>query len=297
MKPLFISIPAFGKAYVDLAVRYTIPGVLASLRECEGEPPPTFIVHTDDRAKFQAALPGQKIEFMPLAPPVGRDGPWHTFKQAHRDAIAKTPQGAILALLNSDIVISRETFAFVDQTFANNPDKKVIVSVGIRTLIDGNTPPIGVSAAELNRWIWTHRHPITDECIWQGGRSHHPTILFFEQGSEVSMHCFHLTPMFIVKDARVMQFKGTIDDDLLERYQEDEICFARDGEMAFAELSPKWKTHPFGKPLSVDAVINFGERRFRPSHVRNFRQRYAVIGRPAANHPVVDQILERIAPR
>ena len=148
-------------------------------------------------------------------------------------------------------MVSIETFAAVDAALQD--EKKVGVSVGIRTLIDGNVPPIGADAETLSRYIWAHRHSITEECIWGSGRTHHPTILFFDHaangGAAVSMHCFHLTPMFIVKD-RPLNFLGTIDDDVLEAYGEDQIVYFNNREFAVCELSPANKRHPARNPLN-----------------------------------------------
>jgi hypothetical protein len=297
--PLFIEIPAWGKYYVDIACRFTIPAALASLKESNFDDV-TFLVHTDDEEPFRAALSDHKTKFMPLlpmsAPPAdGRmprlpQGYWEAFKQAHKDAIETTPQGSIVTLLNSDIVVSRECFSFVEKQMLSG--KKVVVSVGIRTQIEDNEgPPIGVTANELYRWIWSHRHHLTEECIWDRGRSTHPTILFFEEGDNVSMHGWHLTPMFIRKD-RTLQFKGTIDDDLLGSFRPEEISYITGGDVAFCEISPNWKLHPFGKALNVKDVLEFWKRRtMRPHYLRNFKQRITVLGNPTKNHPAADQII------
>jgi hypothetical protein len=220
---------------------------------------------------------------------------WAAFMQAHRDAIALTPQGAICCLFNADIVCSIETFAEIGRLLGDGA-KKVAISVGIRTLLDGNECPVGVDAETLSRWIWSHRHPITDDAIWGSGTTRHPTILFFEHGDgAVSMHCFHQTPMFVVKD-RTLAFKGTIDDDLLQHYRDDELIYLSDRGCCFAELSYAWKRHPSsGTPMTVETVTDFGKRRFRPSHIRNFRYRFRVLGNPSANHPAVDQILAALS--
>lgn len=301
--PMFIACPAWGEYYVDLACRFTIPSVLASLGQTFDDV--TFLIHTDDETSFRRAIGEHKIKFMPLArmePPPDKgkmprlpDNYWVAFKQAHKDAINATPHGGVVTLLNSDIVVSRECFAYVKAHLA--ADKKVIASVGIRTQIEDNEgPPIGASAHELFTWIWGHRHHITEECIWDHGRSQHPTILFFDDGDgNVAMYCFHLTPMFIKKD-RALQFKGTIDDDLLMLYREDEVNYISGGEVAFAELSPNWKTHPFGRPLTVEHVLEFWSKRaMRPHYLRNFKQRMRVLGYPIQNHPAVDRIIAGLA--
>lgn len=294
---LVIAVPAWGSDYVELAVRFTLPSVLASLAARPvGALHPRFLIHTDDETPFRACLAGQDVRFVPVrVPRIPKQDPlpkgtWEAFKQSHRDAIAMTPKGSVVALLNSDIVVSRETFAAVDRILGAGV-KKVIASVGIRTLIDGNTPPIGADAVTLNRWVWSHRHRITDDNIWGRGRSAHPTILYFEDGENVSLHGFHLTPMFMLKD-RNMAFRGTIDDDVLQRYNENEIYFVRDLEMSFAELSPLFKRDNVGAPLSVDGVVKYwGARGVSAAHARNFRQRIRVLGNPAANHPAADQII------
>jgi hypothetical protein len=235
----------------------------------------------------------------PSAPALPRRDPlpreyWAAFMQAHRDAINLTPQGAICCLFNADIVPSVETFGVIGAALESG-ERKVAISVGIRTLLDGNECPIGADAETLSRWIWAHRHQITDDCIWGTGTTRHPTILFFNHpNGSVSMHCFHLTPMFILKD-RPLMFKGTIDDDLLGHYRDKDLMFLSDRACCFAELSYAWKGHARGVPLSVEGVTDFGRRKFRPAHVRNFRHRFRVLGNPSANHPAADQIIAALS--
>lgn len=87
---LHIAIPAWRPYYVDLACRYTIPAVLASLAES----PFTrarFLIHTDDEAPFRAAFGDQwPVDFftlrsIPNADPHAERLPaeyWAAFKQA-----------------------------------------------------------------------------------------------------------------------------------------------------------------------------------------------------------------------
>jgi hypothetical protein len=299
--PIVIACPAWGKYNIGIACRFTIPAVLASLKESNFTDV-TFLIHTDDKVPFKEAIGQHKIRFMDLLPmttPVGlKDGKmprlpdnyWWAFKQAHKDAINVTPQGAICTLLNADVIVSRECFSYVERELTHG--KKVVASVGIRTQIeDNNGPPVGVSAKELFTWIWSHLHHISKECIWDKGCSHHPTILFFEDGENVEMRCFHLTPMFVLKD-RALTFKGTIDDDLLAAYRDDEVRYITDGAVAFAEISPNWKEHPCGKPLNVEGVLEFWRRRMmHPHYLRNFKQRMTVLGNPTKDHPAIAQII------
>jgi len=298
MKPLYISIPAWGKTYVDIATRFTIPAVFASLAAGGMREPANFIIHTDDQDRFKTALCGHNLIFRALAEPRPTQAQnWPVFKAAHRDAMAITPKGAILTLLNSDIVVSRETFGFVSDVFESDKIRVIASSGGIRaTLCDTSAPPIGASAVDLNAWIWANKHSIIQECIWGKGRSGLPTVLFFEHDDGgVSMHYFHLVPMFMIKDDRSLSFKGTIDDDLLGCYGDDECFFVSDKQMAFAELSPASKVHSVGQLLTVDVMMNFWKDRFLPCHLRNFRHRISVLGNPQNTHPAADEIIMKLS--
>lgn len=303
-RELFISIPAWGKLYVGLAVKHTIPAAVASLRAAGRTA--TFLIHTDDREAFAGKLGGHSAKFFLVPGEPGGDREifvdplpkthWVAFMAAHREAISLTPPDAILALFNSDMVVSIETFGFVDRVLgsAGRTAKRVISILGVRTLIDGNDPPIGVNARTLNAYIWAHRHKITDDNIVGRGSSMHPTQLFFEHGHEVTMHGFHHTPMFIIKDGALM-FRGTIDDDLIGKYPDDSIYFVRDCEMSFAELSFGRKRDVSGELLTVDNAVKYwAARGLSPGHARNFRQRMTILGDPEKNHPYADQIMARL---
>ncbi len=123
LPPLFIEIPAWGRYYVDIASRFTVPAALASLAESPFADV-TWLIHTDDQAAFRKALgEDAKIRFLPMLPigpipsdqrmPRLPDNYWVAFKKAHKDAITATPEGGIVTLLNSDIVVSRECFSVV----------------------------------------------------------------------------------------------------------------------------------------------------------------------------------------
>ncbi len=296
---LYISIPAWGTNYIDTAMRYTVPAIFASLQAAAITDPVNFIIHTDDEARFTKALAGHNVIFRPRITVYNkREGHWPILKAAHRDAVVITPVGSILCLLNADIVVSRETFAFARDTFAANAATKAIVAyVGIRTVLDpDNPPPIGVSASELSDWIWQHKHTIIKELIWGSGRSALPTLLLFEHADGTSMHNVHLTPMFLRKDSRVVNFRGTIDDDLLELYTDKECFFVCDGQIAGAELSPTTKVHPVGRNLSIAGMIEYWQRRgLLPSQIRNFRNRISILGSPLETHPAAARMIDRSA--
>jgi hypothetical protein len=317
LPPVKIGIPAWGKYWVDVACDYVIPAVKASLRESDFHLV-EFLIYSDREGPWRKAI-GDDYEVtfpeLKLDRKLIIDEPdytrlpgefWVEFKRCHKDILARTPSnGAIAVMLNSDVVPSRECFRYVQEKMIEG--YRVVASVGIRTQNASdfrdphdNPPPIGADAETLFRWIWGNLHHISRECRWNGGRSQHPTILFFEDDAgNVEMRGFHLTPMFIRKD-RNLAFLGTIDDDLLGRFLPEEIAYPLNGEVAFAELSPVKKGHPFGLPLGVSHVEAFWRGRvnkpgrMRPHYLRNFQQRLPIIGRLAAEHPAAAEIATRL---
>lgn len=288
-----IGVPAWTRPYVSLAVKHTIPATIAAIEYWKPECPPAFVIHTDDEGSFKAVLKDYPTTFMPLRFDNSKDSNWVAFKNAHRDILNMTQQGAIAVMLNSDIVVSREAFAVADRALSPL-NKKVVVSVGIRSLVTDSTyVPIGASAEALAGWAWEHRHSITRGLTWGEGNSRHPTIVYFTHSDgDVSMHCFHLTPMWIKKD-RHLKFLGTIDDDVLSWYSEDELFFANNGEFFVAELSRAYKVQSCGPtPMTVDMIVDFAKQRIQPPHVRNFLHRFPVVGRPKKNHDVADRIID-----
>ena len=289
LNSLYIAVPAWGVFYINLAVQYTIPAIKAALGPRRGV---TFIIHTDRPLDFAEVTDGYNVHFFLVPPPkAALVVDWNRFHTAHMEALDYTPKGAVAVLLNSDIVVSRETFDVVDLILTPMV-KKVVVSVGVRTLITDEPPPIGATAEALAKWVWGHRHPITDACTWPAGRTDHPTTLYFDDGQgNVAVHGFHLTPMFIVKDEKCMAFNNTIDDDLLANYGESEIHYLNDREAMFCELSSAFKVAGIGPPLSVADVVKWGIKRHSETHMHNFSQMMCILGKPK-RHPVVDEIIK-----
>lgn len=289
-RPLFIAVPAFGPRYVEIARRFTIPAARAALRERQGGEA-AFLIHTDNREAFTDICAGHRTEFFPAAHEKGKD-PFPLFVRCHKEAMAFAPHNSILALFNADIVVSRETFRVVDELLVNG--KKVIAVAAVRANIDISSPPIGASANALAQWTWHNRHPITENNVFGRGHSRLPAQIFFDEGNDVAMHCFHLCPMFLLKD-RKWEFAGTIDDDVIAGYEPQELIYLTERQAAFAELSPADKKQPVGgSPMTAETVAD-AARRWKPSHIENFKQRYAILGRPRADHPAIAEILAGIA--
>jgi hypothetical protein len=267
---LLISVPAWRPHYVDYAARYTVPAVLEAYRWSPWPGDVKFLIHTDRPDVFRRLLQGHDNEIRP-AP---RQPNFIGLTQAHDEAVAAIPEGGAGLLLNSDIVVSREVFAkgaeIIERGFS------VIASIGVRSLIETELPPIGADARTLLDWSWRNKHPIIKDLIWGTGRSRIPTMLFFENGGSVVCHCFHMHPFFVVKN-RNLRFRGTIDNDLMAKFADRDIYVVCNREIGFAELSPITKRFGSAQPLSIDFMNSFGKR-FTPAHVRNFRHAMRICG-------------------
>lgn len=290
MQQWVISLPAWGRHYVDVCTRWAIPAIKASLECLPGNHAVTFLVHTNEKEPFRRAIGGYPITFMRVPP---ARNTFEAFGLAHREALAYAPSLSNLILLNADIVVSRETFSMVDRVF--DQGARVVATVGTRTLLGPEGAPIGADARTLSEWSWANRHPIARECLFDGGKTHLPTVLFFRNRDNVVEHCFHLCPVAIRVDGRDLKFSGTIDDDLLGRFEESEIFVVKDLECALAELSPANKIFHTAEGLSVEYVARFGYRRFRPRHLWNATHGMLIAGnRDEVNTSVMQEIFDRM---
>jgi hypothetical protein len=280
-----IAVPAWGEHYVDLAIRFTVPAIIAALDAVDFDLRCRFHVFTDRRDAFRALLAQEEVHWHPAPPNKGHPG----LTMAHRETLRQAAEGSIAVLLNADIVVSREAFS-VAAALLGAGRTRVLASTGVRSVLkDDELPPVGGGAASVFAWAWRHRHPFMEDSVWGRGRTAWPTTLFFESEGTVVARCFHLHPFFVLKD-RPLQFKGTVDDDLVARYRPDEIRVLGEREIGFAEISPASRQFGVGAPLTEAYVIKFGKN-FIPAHVRNFSYPIRICG----DGPVDDAAWETIA--
>lgn len=283
-----IALPAWGRSYVDLCTRFTIPALKAALARASRirERNVRFIVHTDDPDRMAEALFEFEVHFYRVPP---HPKPFHAFSIAHREAIQATPLGAVLMMMNADIVPSVESIEFAERRFAEG--KKAIVSVAMRCDATSAAIPIGRPARDLLEFFWRNRHPIAEDSIWGTGRTMLPTNLFFVGDGSVVLHCFHLYPVLLIKD-RALGFSVTIDDDLLRAYQPHEWTIAANREVAFLELSPPAKQFNRGPVLTVPNFMALG-RSFTPFHVDLFRTPIRILGE--SDVPIAREVVAQIS--
>lgn len=286
MQDWVVSFPAWNTHYVHVCRDYAIPALMAAASHLPSGHNVRLLIHTDKPHWFPSGLPA---EFLPV--PNGINA-FAAFTAAHREVIRLAPVGANVVLLNADIVASRELLTFADSKF--NEGYRALPMVGTRSL-HGNPPPIGVSARELSEWAWANRHTIAEECIWPTGNTRLPTVIFFRDGNNVVEHAFHYAPVVFRRDGRSLEYEGTSDYDLLERFTESETFYPLNLECSLAELSIPGKTFGHTEQLNVQRMARFGHRRFRPSHLESFKHGLLISGnRETVDTSPVAKILHAI---
>lgn len=290
--PWVIGLPAWGEWHIGICLRYAVPSLQAALAQGDAGRDVQFIVHTDQPDRMTAAL--DELGEVECYPVPGEGFP--AFAQSHREVIALTPDGSNLLLHNADVIVSRETFAFAERVFAEG--FRAVASVAHRCA-PGNGPPIGACAAEVAAWHCANRHPIAVDCMWDTGKTRMPTNLFFERKWTTVLHCFHLGPTIVRKDAaREWSFANSVDYDLLDRFAQSEIYVVTDLEYATIEISPLTKMFATGRAMNVQTVADFGARRFTKRHLWLGRHQILVRGDRAAvdstpAHEIIAEIERR----
>lgn len=313
---IYAVIPAWGDWYIGIALRFTIPAFLMSVRACKEWKNVTLRIVTDRPLRFAKLLTEDGINLEFYSPKLGtielsaenvkkeaatavHNASWRVFRKAHTEAISNTPKGAVCALLNSDTVISIETMSVIHREFSSG--KKVAATTGVRTKIDQSEPVVstdGLSSVSLAKWMVGNLHQISQDVIFGQGNSGHPTILLFgNNDSNVAMRCFHLCPMFLISDGRTINFKGnSIDDDLLANYRDDEIYYPHNGEFVVAEISPVGRRHTYlPYPMTVKTISDFWRKHYLwPCHFRNFNQRLTLTGNGGVVSETEKQLVSEI---
>jgi hypothetical protein len=288
-----VVVPAWGERCVRVAAGHVIPSIRAALRGVDGR----LIVYTDTPSAFEGVSEVRSVGPNPGDTHLARlQG---TLRNLHRWTMAEAPPGFVAVLLNADTVISSEFFQFCRGAVSEGA--KVIVGAPMRTVIKDEPPPVGVPARVLLDWAWRNRHPIIEDCVWGRGRTKFQNTVVLEQGSAVVLHSVHLHPVAVVNDGREPKFRGTIDDDFLVNYADNEIRYIRDAEVGFAELSPPelmQGQYESGERLTVHSVVSFGRKcHWNAAHVRNLRQPIRIRGHEPVDSSCVKQIADAFTGR
>lgn len=267
-----VIIPTWGQRHVDAFRKVVFPAIAAATAGMQSEF--RFIIHNShDRDKIAEVTKGFSVEFMRV-PEV--ENFHHCLSTCHREAMAKATRGEYIAFINADMVPSVEIFRATEARLAAG--KKLVVTMGTRTLAGTELPPVGAKSADLLRWAWAHPHPWTVDCTWGSGRAQIPSVLYFQREGQVVMHGFHLHPFALVND-RPLRFGVTIDADLLEAYTHEETHIVTDAdELSFAEISPRERDLGRGAtPVNIQSMIRWAHSTTH-THRWLFTHPIAIIG-------------------
>ena len=283
-----IATPAWGARCVSAFTEKVVPAIKAAAAGIDGRV--RFVVHTDQPHPIAEALHGYRSRI--LLVPEGTN-PWDKAGKANREAAKIAEPGEAVAFINADMVPSREVFVASERRFAEG--KRLIMMAASRTL--GGDVPIGATSADLLDWTMEHRHPAIRECFWGTGRSVIPWAMYFEHGDDIVLRGFHLHPFALLKD-RDLVFQGTIDLDMPDNFQPDEVHLITDrNEASFAELSPPERTFPLlPLPLTSRNIAEWARHQTTPLHRWMFGQRIVIKG-DGADHgdvAICNEILEAI---
>lgn len=273
MRDWLIALPVWGLQYRQIFAQHCWPALKPIL------PPSTrFILHTDD-PQFASLFADYPVE---IRKPSGLDNRHRSFADAHRDAIISARMGEAIAILNADIIVSREVFTAAERRF--DAGSKMIVAAATRTVgpLFGNAAPVMFSASALLDWTMIHPHSIVQQCFYPNGKGAVPYGIYFSDGKNIILRAWHLHPFAVLKD-RDLNFKGTVDRDLCDNFRPDEIHVVTEcDEMALAEVSPPTRRLPLVNGSMEDRYLfEWGRDNASEAHWRFFEKRIVICGSAA----------------
>lgn len=268
-----ITVPVWGTSYIERYLAATLPAVNAALEHTSL--PVRFIVHTDNERAFTNARFGGDVEFHPV--PAGNDG-YEIYGACNRQALEMAKPNEYIMLTGCDTIISREFFAACERRFAEG--YRAIFGTAARTIAEPDDIPIGASSRELLNWSFDRRHPATNGGFWLQGCNVQAWAIYFEGPKGIVCRSFHLPPFAVMNDRHLFFQNTTVDLDLVERFQFDEIFVITDAdECAFAEISDNnGKPVTQGPPMCHETVVNWAMQLASPWHCHLFRSRITVQG-------------------
>jgi hypothetical protein len=134
---------------------------------------------------------------------------------------------------------------------------------------------------------------LTVESMFGTGTCLCPSMVYFQDGENIVIHCFHLHPFVLIK-GHPATFLGTVDDDLVKHYLPEElhvVCGA--DEMALAEISPPWKRWATGPQLTAEYIAHWASQSTIAPHHHLFAHQIRLQGHAPVLTPV-EHILRRI---
>lgn len=296
-----VSIPVWGDEYFRIFEKVTMPALSAALGLTNPALEKLLIIHTDDRERALKAV-GDAWSTQILPVPAG-DGKFGSMSDAHREAVKLSREWDYLVFLTADLVMSPSTLASAEARFSNG--KFCFTLMGMRVCYKGERPPWRKGGAELLRWGWQRRHPMTKECTWPDGRSADLWRMYFTNGSSVVCRLCLPHPLVIIVGSNPVQFKPTVDVSVVNNFTPDQIHLVTDpNEAALIELSPPDKEFIMAETMedrlhgrstiSVPSV----EPLIHSMHKYMLTHRIVVVGPPddCGEDPLINRLLGGPAP-
>jgi hypothetical protein len=264
-----IAVPVFGREYAEKFFDITLPRVAECLEGFANiNRRVSWVIHTDRIADVNKRIPGATCikALEPLDYP--------SFVEGHKEVWEKTPVGEPIVFLCADLVPSKTAFFFAAEALERG--KQVVMCAGIRTYAP-EPPRIGADTEELLQFSMRYPHKIVSDTFYGPGCSENPTNVYFRDGDSVVLRGFHLHPFVVVK--RDTGLVGTVDDDLMEGFDEDEIHVVTNREMALVEMSPLTKSQPeMDRPFTINFMKKVYEQKARGAHKHFLKHQIRILG-------------------
>lgn len=272
-----ISLSAWTPHYRHKLRYVALPSINAALEHAIG--PIQFILHTDAPEEFADVHFAGEVELRKFEGRNG-DGMYQSYGECDRMALESAPEDCNIAFLTSDIMVSREFFSASEKRFAEG--KSAIVGHAARTLAAPEDCPAGLAARQLLDWSFSgeRRHPVTAGCTFGKGHNLVAWCTYFQGTHGTIAHAFHMHPFAVVNNRTLWFNRETVDLDLLDRFERNEIYVACDpNEFAFAEISGLEKAIPqMQAPVSVGSIVSWGRLHTTPLQRWLFSHRILVQG-------------------
>lgn len=282
---MIISLPVFGEYHRNLFLETTLPRLLPCVGSIEDV---RWLIHSDSEdmvTRLRANNTIRKVEYRPCF------GGYEAFRAAHQEAFAEAVDGETVFFLCADMVLSSNAFTYAIDRIASG-DLAVVIA-GPRTLAP-EPPKIGSGPDELLTFAMRYPHPITRDCFFPWGQSSAPTYVYFTRdGRSITLRAMHLHPFAVVK--RPVQFKGTVDSDLLNDYPRDRIHIVQNREIACVELSPPGKRVGTSGNLTIEAIASCYKDRCSDLHKWYFDHPIRIAGEGECGDTEIVAAVQRTA--
>jgi hypothetical protein len=225
-----ISAPTWGDQHLGVFERI-IPTIRLAAQGVKDQS--LLVVHTDQPIRVkQFSDRDLRILARPLP---DREPKLENLTFGHREVLESAAAGDVVVLTCADVVLSVEALSVCEEFF--RAGKKLVCINAVRAIFE-DYDLIPRRGRALSEWGWKHRHPLTRDMAWPGGRTDGLQRVYWERDGNVVCRLWMPHPLALKIDGRPLNFNPTVDCDLVSCYQPEEIAFVTDPDVFSAvELS------------------------------------------------------------